>query len=68
MVKYGEKKTDLKNAFDSKYLNIKILFGYIEKKPNVISLDVCKLFKDCSVIYIRKQEIILGTHFSIFYH
>ena len=67
MVKYG-KKSDLKNAFDNKYLNIKILFGYIEMKPNVFSLDVCKLFKDWSLIYMKKQEIILGTHFSIFYH
>ena len=67
MVKYG-KKSDLKNAFDNKYLNIKILFGYIEMKPNVYSLDVCKLFKDWSLIYMKKQEIILGTHFSIFYH
>ena len=67
MVKYG-KKSDLKNAFDNKYLNIKLLFGYIEMKPNVFSLDVCKLFKDWSLIYMKKQEIILGTHFSIFYH
>ena len=62
------KKSDLKNAFYNKYLNIKILFIYIEMKPNVFSLDVCKLFKDWSLIYMKKQEIILGTHFSIFYH
>ena len=64
MVKYW-KKTDLKNAFNNGYLNIKILFGYIEMKR---SLDVYKLVKGKSLIYMQKQEIILGTHFSIFYH
>ena len=51
-----EKKSDLKNAFDNKYLNIKILFGYIEMKPKVYSLDVCKLFKDWSLIYMKKNK------------
>ena len=51
-----EKKSDLKNAFDNKYLNIKILFGYIEMKPNVCSLNVCKLFKDWKFIYMEKNK------------
>ena len=63
------KKSDLKNAFDNKYLSKKILFGHIEMKPNVFSLDVCNLFKDWSLIYMeKKQEIILGINFFIFYH
>ena len=34
------KKSDLKNTFDDKYFNKKILFGCIQMKPNVFSLDV----------------------------
>ena len=34
-------------------------------KPNVYFSNVCKLFKDWSLTYMKKQEIILGTHFSI---
>ena len=56
MVKYG-KQSDLKNAFDNRYLNIKILFGYIEIKPNVYYLDVCKLFKDWSLIYMKNKKL-----------
>ena len=61
-------KSDLKNAFDNKYLNIKILFGYIEIKPNVLSQDVSKLFKDWSFIYMKKKRNYFGYPFSILYH
>ena len=65
MVKYGE-KSDLKNAFDNKYLNIKILYGYIEMKPNVYSLDVCKLFKDWSLIYMKNKKLFGVPSFPYF--
>ena len=60
-----KKKSYLKNAFDNNYLNIKIPFGNIEIKPNVYYLDVCKLFKDWSLIYMKILEIILEY---LFFH
>ena len=38
-----EKKSDLKNAFDTKYLNIRILFGYTEMKP----MYILKIYANC---------------------
>ena len=49
------KFSDLKNAFDKKYLNIKLLLGYIEMKPmyilqmyaNCLKIDLYKKSRNC---------------------